>query len=324
MRHFMRHPRVRWFCAILVWSGLAFGDLPKQLDRSETCNARYRGPSLDKNAGSDCWQFGFLPSPNFENPQTTFDPSQTKQRQLLDQALASLAPRIPAKINLYLLAVAGDGTQEVFRREVEFVRDQFARRFGTQARTIALINSRTTLDTVPMATVNNIGESLKAISMAMDKERDILFVYLTSHGSREHELFLSHVNKQLRSLPARELAVLLKDSGIRWKVIVVSACFSGGFIDPLKDDRTLIITAARHDRASFGCADENIFTRFGEAYFKDALPQSASFQEAFTKARVVIEKQESPSVGDSASLPQMYNPILIEQYLKSWWAQARN
>ena len=49
----------------------------------------------------------------------------------LASALAALQPSQRGRINLYLLAVAGDGTQEVFRREVVFVRRQFDERFGT-------------------------------------------------------------------------------------------------------------------------------------------------------------------------------------------------
>jgi hypothetical protein len=97
----------------------------------------------------------------------------------------------------------------------------------------------------------------------------------------------------LPALGAKELGAILAASGIRWKVVVVSACYAGGFIGPLKDDGTLVITAARHDRSSFGCADENDFTYFGRAYFKEALPKSRSFQAAFTQADKLIDEWES-------------------------------
>jgi hypothetical protein len=119
---------------------------------------------------------------------------------------------------------------------------------------------------------------------------------------------------------------MLKESGIRWKVVVVSACYSGGFIDPLKDAQTLIITAARHDRTSFGCADENDFTYFGRAYFKESLPQSASFGDAFNQAKKLVEKWESDDMKGNPkseetkhSEPQIYIGKKIDQYLKTWW-----
>jgi len=252
-----------------------------------------------------------------------------RQRSALTQALATLRPRDPGKINLYLLAVAGGGAQEVFRREVEFVREQFDRRFQTRGHSLALINSRTTGPDVPMATVTSIGEALTAIASQMDRERDILFLFVTSHGSKEHELALDQRGMELPGLSAQRLGELLRDSGIRWKVVLISACYSGGFIDPLADERTLVITASRADRTSFGCADTNELTDFGRAYFKEALPQSGSFQDAFNRAESIVARWEAvarkaagKSGGDDSSLPQMSNPPAIDAYLRRWWPQA--
>jgi len=249
------------------------------------------------------------------------------QPALLDEALAHLKPHDPNHINMYLLAVAGDGSQEVFQREVKFVKNQFDHDFGTQGRSVALINSRSTIDTAPMATRTSLHTALQKIAERMDKERDILFLFLTSHGSRDHQLTLDQNGMELPNLRAKELAALLKESGIRWKVVVVSACFSGGFIDPIKDARTLVITAARHDRTSFGCADKNDFTYFGRAFFKEALPASSSFPEAFDKAKALIKTWEEKDAGTDGkpdySQPQIHAPTAITEYLQRWQAQTR-
>lgn len=255
------------------------------------------------------------------------------QQKLLDAAIARLAPRTAGKINMYSLLVAGDGAQEVFRREVDFVRAQFSEKFDLGLRTIALINSRNTLDQTPMATITSIGESLNAIAKKMDKEQDILFLFLTSHGSKEHEFTLAQNNIQLNDLTNKKLGELLKKSGIRWKVVVVSACYSGGFIDPIKDGTTLIITAARHDRRSFGCADENDFTYFGRAFFKESLPQSRSFQDAFRRAEKLIKQWEGREIAKSDepkkateedySIPQMASTRAVEQHVAKWWTQLK-
>ena len=71
-----------------------------------------------------------------------------------------------------------------------------------------------------------------------------------------------------------ELARLLEPLAERNLVIVISACYSGGFIDALKDERTLVMTAARADRTSFGCSDDSDFTYFGRALFAEALLQT--------------------------------------------------
>ena len=248
------------------------------------------------------------------------------QRALLDRAIAGVAPREPGRINLFLLAVAGDGTQEVFHREVDFVRAQFERDFHIGAHSLTLVNSRNTLATVPMATRTSLREALAGIAARMDREQDILFLFLTSHGSKDHQLALDIDGMDLLNLPAADLAAMLRESGIRWKAIVVSACYSGGFIDALRDDHTLIITAARRDRTSFGCADENEFTDFGRAYFKEALPQSSSFQDAYRKAVALVdewEKKDGRAKPGEQSEPQMDNPKPVEEQLRRWWRQAK-
>lgn len=244
----------------------------------------------------------------------------------LGTVLAALEPSQRGRINMYLLAVAGDGSQEVFRREVEFVRSQFDRDFGTRGRSIALVNTRSAASTAPPATVDNIRESLKAIAARMDRDNDILFLFMTSHGGKDHEFKLSQNATTLRGLRPKELAEMLAESRIRWKVVLVSACYSGGFIAPLKNEGTMVMTAARADRTSFGCEDENDFTYFGRAFFKEALPASGSFFEAFGKAKALVDEREKDDKTPQAerSLPQIHSPVSLSEHLRKWWAQPKH
>jgi Peptidase C13 family len=115
------------------------------------------------------------------------------------------------------------------------------------------------------------------------------------------------------------------------KLFTQATHYSGGFIDKVKDDTTLVITAARHDRQSFGCADENDFTYFGRAFFKESLPKSRSFHDAFRSAEKLIKdwetkeiKQARKSKKDSEedySIPQMVGTSAIEQHLREWWGR---
>jgi hypothetical protein len=291
----------------------------------------YAKPRADgRTQDSGTWHFGRLKGAEDDRrTRVSVESALYNQRALLDAALAGVGPRDPNRINLYFLGIAGDGSQEVFRREVDFVRAEFDRSYGTQGRSLSLINSRNTLDSAPMATMTSIREALSVIASRMDKEKDILFVYLTSHGSEEHDLTLDVDGMNLRSLPAKELGSLLAATGVRWKVVVVSACYAGGFIDYLKDDSTLAIAAARRDRRSFGCADENDFTYFGRAYFKESLPESDSFEQAFHKAETLVaqwEERDQTAAGkkdeSSNSYPQMYDTPAIEAYLKTWRKQS--
>lgn len=70
--------------------------------------------------------------------------------------------------------------------------------------------------------------------------------------------------------------------------MVISACYSGGFIPFLEDENTLIMTVEAYNRTSFGCSDDAEITYFGRAFFKESLLESASFEAAFVKAKCLI------------------------------------
>jgi hypothetical protein len=97
-------------------------------------------------------------------------------------------------------------------------------------------------------------------------------------------------------------------------VIVVSACYAGNFVEPLRNDNTIILTAAAADRTSFGCSDENDLTYFGEAFYRDALPKAASLRAAFETARAAILERETRE-GETHSNPQAYFGAAMEQKL---------
>lgn len=280
------------------------------------------------------WQYGSLRRNEEEKQRlqrTNAERALYTQPAQLKRALDAVQPSAGSGINLYLLAVAGDGSQEVFRREVDFVRKQFEDRFATQGHSVVLVNSRNTVGSSPLATVTSIRESVAAIAAKMNKDRDILFLYVTSHGSREGTISLGLDGMRLPDLGRSELASMLKESGIRWKVVVLSACYAGSFMEPLKDPGTLIVAAARADRRSFGCADENDFTYFGRAFFKESLPSAESFEDAFAKATTLIRQWEDRDAGgrkggkeaaaESYSHPQIDAPEPIRQHLKLWRAQ---
>lgn len=226
------------------------------------------------------------------------------QGELLNQALEAVPASTPA-IELYSLVVAGDGKQSVFMREADYVNDMLASRFGSRGH-ITLVNHRDHLMDRPMATRENLHRVAKTLAERTGPE-DLVFIYLTSHGTQEHELVLDQPRLELADLPADELAAALAPLKNRDKIIVISSCYSGGFIPALKDERTLIMTASRADRVSFGCSEEADFTYFGNALFAQALNQTDDLQKAFTLAQQFITEREQTD-GYEASEPQIWAP----------------
>jgi hypothetical protein len=228
-----------------------------------------------------------------------------QQPRLLDRTLQALWAQRPDMSDLYFVGFAGYGWQDVFMKEMHTVRALFDSRFDTRGRSLALINNTQTEASAPIATTTALQTALAHVGKLLDPEEDVLFLFVTSHGSGD-PVYLSVDNNdlQLTQLTPARLKAALAATPIKWKVIVVSACYSGSFIPALQDDNTLVITASRADRNSFGCDAKNSMTDFGRAYFTEALKQTTSFTAAFKLASQRIAAREKAE-GLTPSQPQM-------------------
>lgn len=245
-----------------------------------------------------------------------------EQPARLEQALGQLAPGQRGRIDLYLLSFAGDGEQDVFMKEAIRANDVLSSYFDEHGHSLELINNRQTLQNLPLATRTNLRVALRQLGRLMNAEEDILVLFVTSHGTEDHEIVVQLGNLPLVNLDAADLAAMLEASGIKWKVIILSACYSGGFIDELMDDSTLIMTAANAERVSFGCSDEAELTYFGEGFLERALPDSDSLLEAFEKTKSVVAKMEEEA-GFGHSEPQIAKaPAIVEQLRRRGAQQA--
>jgi len=239
-----------------------------------------------------------------------------RQQKLLDEALARLAPERPGVEDLYFVGVAPYSAQDVFVRELRTVRTMFDERFGTAGRSIALMNGTDTLAEVPIATATNLRAVLEHLGKVMNPDEDVLFLFITTHGDERHSLAFDLPPLNLAQLTPTALARMLNDSGLKWKVLVVSACYSGGFVEPLRDANTAIVTAADATSSSFGCAHGNDFTYFGRAFFNDALARTFSLTEAFEVARrAVAERERAERLAPSS--PQLWIGASIREKLLS-------
>jgi len=241
------------------------------------------------------------------------------QSRLLDAALAGLAPGRQGLPDFYFVGFGAYANEAVFRREVTQVRDIVGNRFDTAARSMLLVNSRRTMDELPLANRSNLDYLLRALGQRMEPDADILFLFLTSHGREDGRLVVDFGELGLNDLEPRELRRILDETRIKWRVLVVSACFSGAFLPALESPQTLVITAAASDRSSFGCAHENTWTYFGEAFFRDALAAQPNLVDAFKAASGLIAARERRG-GKEPSRPQMAVGGEIEAQLARWAA----
>lgn len=243
-----------------------------------------------------------------------------RQGELAERSLQAIERGKAGIAEFYFVGFAPDGSQDVFLREMRFVKAMFESRFGAAGRSLALVSGDAALDDFPVATRTNLQRTLDRVGERMNAEEDVLFLFVSAHGDSRHDL--SAWQPPLVQVPMNPtaLARMLQDSGIKWKVVVVSACYAGGFIEPLKDPHTLVIAAAAGDRQSFGCENGRDFTYFGEAFFRDALAGTRSIPAAFEKARGLVAKREEAEK-KTPSLPQMWVGERIAAHLEALEAQ---
>lgn len=240
------------------------------------------------------------------------------QQVVLQRALEQLAPERPGVTDVYGIVFAPYGEEDVFRREAAMVAGVLARRFDAQGRVLQLVNHMDTAETLPWATPLNLRRAIAAVAQRMDRERDLLVVYMTSHGAQDFQLAASNPPLQVDTISPGELRAALDESGIRHRVIAISACYSGGWVGPLAGESTLVMTAADADNTSYGCGALSELTFFGRALFDEQLRKMHSFERAFAAAVPLIRQRENEAgKTDGFSNPQIsvgarLRPVLAE------------
>jgi hypothetical protein len=189
------------------------------------------------------------------------------------------------------------GYQGVFRSEATSAAQIVASRFGGGP-VVVKFNTKTGGG----ATVEALAAILQAAAKKMNGESDILFLILASHGSPDGLAVTA--GRLVETLTPSKLAEMLERTGVRHKVVIISACYSGVFIPRLANPDTLVITAADAHHASFGCEDKAEWTYFGDAFFNVALRRAKSLKDAFVLARALVLKRELRQ-GFEPSHPQM-------------------
>jgi len=136
------------------------------------------------------------------------------------------------------------------------------------------------------------------------------FVYFTSHGAPLGIV----IGEQLVSI--RSVGDVIDNScHDRPTVVVVSACFSGMFIPVLRADNRMILTAARPDRTSFGCAEDLKYTFFDQCVL-ESLPMVQDFVALSDKTKICVADREAKENATPPSEPQLYVGSTIAPALK--------
>ncbi len=228
------------------------------------------------------------------------------QDQVLQRDLAALAPAHGGRINVFALTYAPDAEEDVFMRESALVADVMQQRFGATGRTLQLVSRRDPAPSMAWATPLNLQRAIQRMAVLMDREQDVLFIHLTSHGARNGKLASSLWPLEVEGLTPQQLKAWLDQAGIRQRIISVSACYSGSWIEPLAAEHTLVMTSSDAEHTSYGCGRHSELTYFGRALYGEQLRQTLSFEQAHAAARTVIDQREKEAKkSDGYSNPQI-------------------
>jgi tetratricopeptide (TPR) repeat protein len=213
------------------------------------------------------------------------------------------------KPQVAVVAFGLNGDQSVFESEATKAAKIAADRFDSRSVTVRA-NTKRRED----ANVETVPATLKSAAEALHAENDVLFVILTSHGDQAGLEVKAGSHEE--TLSPLALVKALDDTPVRYRVVIISACYSGVFVRPLADPNTLVITAADADHSSFGCRNGNDWTYFGDAFFNTALRHHADLREAFAEASALVRKRERQK-HLAPSNPQMAGGENVEHVLKS-------
>src|SRR3954463_12412408 len=161
-------------------------------------------------------------TPAYVMPQELVD----RQPAMIDAQVRSISEHSPPGPQAYFLGFAGVGEERVFAQEIELAASRLGERFGLQERSLRLVNDQRDLEAFPLASVPALHYALNALGKIMDDD-DVLFLALSSHGWKDATIAISNAGMRPDALSAKELAQMLDEAGIRWRVIVVSACYGG-------------------------------------------------------------------------------------------------
>ena len=197
-----------------------------------------------------------------------------------------------------VVLVAGDTAQPVFDNAVKAMALWLSGHGVAEADIHRLAASASSRDpTIEPATLDRV---LGGIAALHARPGAGCFVFITSHGARGRGIYLSRQDEMLRPSPlARALTVGC--AGVP-TVVVVSGCYSGAFASAMAAPNRIVLTAARADRPSFGCAAERTYTVYDSCLLA-ALPHAADWHAVYEETRGCVERHEH-QLDALASFPQ--------------------
>ncbi len=181
-----------------------------------------------------------------------------------------------------------------------------------------VFSNRTGAKAYPAASRANIDAATADIARQA-KPGDVVLLYLSTHGARGL-VARKETGGGVEPVGPAELRDWLRPLGDMRSVVVLSACFSGSLIPSLAAPNRIVMTAARADRASFGCQAGAEHTLYGQALL-DALAEpheslatvgeKVRTQVAGMERQMGISPRSEPQIVVGAGAAQLYGAAVF-------------
>ena len=126
-------------------------------------------------------------------------------------------------------------------------------------------------------------------------------LYFTSHGSPAGMVF----GDAGMVTPASMARMVRQWCGTRPTVVIVSACYSGIFVNALSAPNRMVLTAASRERTSFGCGAGETWPWFDGCVI-ESLPQATDFLALAAGTRACVSRREHEAGITVPSEPQLF------------------
>jgi hypothetical protein len=197
------------------------------------------------------------------------------------QAAVTLA----APTHWAVFLMAGDISAPVFDNAVTRFRGMLQGASFSSLRSLSADDSK--VAPADVATVDHLAAAMAEMPQRADAG---CLLFITSHGSHDGFFLKADLDHGQLLTPARLGEILDSTCGQRPTVAIISACYSGVFLDDAAPNR-IILTAARADRTSFGCGAAFDYTYY-DSCLLDHWPLARNFVELYAGVVACVREKE--------------------------------
>lgn len=245
--------------------------------------------------------FGCALTPKDSKAAAQSDILLSTQLNIIDENLKKVSP---GKRSVIYIGSAQHSQSLVFQRDILLAQRKFLE-INPNVQSILLSNQLESNQlNYPFATQSTLDTVFKKVGDWSQKYPINLIILISTHGNVDilsiniantywPAIRSSHIKKWLEGLHDVPSAMLL------------SACFSGSFIQPLADENRIILTAAAYNRNSFGCAYHDENTYFIGNLFSTDWNSKNTWEENYRQMNEKIQQTEK-KLGLPNSSPQIY------------------